>query len=133
MLSFGVLIAFLSPKQSEIEESSLESMEKQWKVRNMKNRSFEVLCHKQIRNARSVGSSLKNATWISLTCVDALCPNDPHSCQVDARFQPRLSYGSVFPAKDVWTGRPNTPSEGGGTWAVAGCRNDIARLAHFSQ
>ena len=32
MLSFGVLIAFLSPKQSEIEESSLESMAKQWKA-----------------------------------------------------------------------------------------------------
>ena len=31
MLSFGVLIAFWSPKQSEIEESSLESMAKQWK------------------------------------------------------------------------------------------------------
>ena len=28
MLSFGVLITFLSPKQSEIEESSLESMAK---------------------------------------------------------------------------------------------------------
>ena len=55
MLSFGVLIAFLSPKQSEIQESSLESM-----------------------------------------------------------------------AKDVRTGRPDTPLESGGTWAVA-------RLAHFSQ
>ena len=32
VLSFGVLIAFLSPKQSEIEESSLESMAKQWKA-----------------------------------------------------------------------------------------------------
>ena len=62
MLSFGVLIAFLSPKQSEIEESSLESM-----------------------------------------------------------------------AKDVRTGRPDTLSEDGGTWAVAGCRNDVARLVHFSQ
>ena len=62
MLSFGVLIAFLSPKQSEIEESSLESM-----------------------------------------------------------------------AKDVRTGRPDTPSEGGETWVVAGCWNDVARLVHFSQ
>ena len=33
-------------------------------------------------------------------------------------------------AKDVRTGRPDTPSEDGGTWAVAGCRNDVARLAH---
>ena len=29
--------------------------------------------------------------------------------------------------KDVRTGHPNTPSEGGGTWAVAGWRNDVAR------
>ena len=29
VLSFGVLIAFLSPKQSEIEESYVESLEKQ--------------------------------------------------------------------------------------------------------
>ena len=32
MLSFGVLIDFLSPKQYEIEESYLESMAKQWKA-----------------------------------------------------------------------------------------------------
>ncbi|WKA01843.1 hypothetical protein VitviT2T_020099 [Vitis vinifera] len=36
-------------------------------------------------------------------------------------------------AKDVRTGRSDTPSEGGGTWAVAGCWNDVARLVHFSQ
>ena len=66
-----------------------------------------------------MGSSLKNATWLSLSCVDALRPSDPRSCQVDAHFQPRLSSGSVFPAKDVRTGRPDTPSDGGGTWAVA--------------
>ena len=35
----------------------------------MKNRSFEVFCHMQIQNARSVGSSLKNATWLSLPCT----------------------------------------------------------------
>ena len=35
--------------------------------------------------------------------VEALRPDDPRSCQVDARFQPRLSYGSVVPAKDVRT------------------------------
>nr|CAN81536.1 hypothetical protein VITISV_010604 [Vitis vinifera] len=34
-------------------------------------------------------------------------------------------------AKDVRTGRPDTPSEGGRTWVVAGYRNDVARLAHF--
>ena len=32
VLSFGVLIAFWSPKQSEIEESSLEYMGKQWRA-----------------------------------------------------------------------------------------------------
>ena len=32
VLSFGVFIAFLSPEQSEIEESYLESMAKQWKT-----------------------------------------------------------------------------------------------------
>ena len=32
VLSFGVLIAFLSPKQSKIEESSSESMAKKWKA-----------------------------------------------------------------------------------------------------
>ena len=40
---------------------------------------------------------------------------------------------SVFPAKDVQTGRPDTLLKGGGTWAVAGCRNDVASLAHYSQ
>ena len=38
--------------------------------------------------------------------VDALRPNDSRSCQVDARFQPRLSSGSVFHAKDVRTHPP---------------------------
>ena len=44
--------------------------------------------------------------------VEALRSNDPCSCQVDARFQPRLSSGSVFLAKDVRTGCPDTPSDG---------------------
>ena len=35
-------------------------------------------------------------------------------------------------AKDVQTGRPDTPSEGGGTWVVAGYWNDVARLVRFS-
>ena len=43
--------------------------------------------------------------------VKALCPDDPRSCQVDARFQPRLSSGSVV-TKDVRTGCPDTPSDG---------------------
>ena len=63
VLSFGVLIAFLSPKQSKIEESSLESMEKQWKAQKHEEPKlwiFKVLCHKQIRNARR-GSKEKSA------------------------------------------------------------------------
>ena len=38
--------------------------------------------------------------------VDASRPRDPHSCQVDARFQPRMNSGSVDPAKDVRTHPP---------------------------
>ena len=44
--------------------------------------------------------------------VKALRPDDPRSCQVDVRFQPRLSSGSVVPTKDVRTGCPDTPSDG---------------------
>ena len=38
---------------------------------------------------------------------------------------------SKFGMQGVW--RPDTPSEGYRTWAVAGCQNDVARLVHFSQ
>ena len=31
----------------------------------------------------------------------------------------------------IRTGRPDTPSDGGGTWSVAGCPNDEARLGHI--
>nr|CAN81164.1 hypothetical protein VITISV_030719 [Vitis vinifera] len=34
-------------------------------------------------------------------------------------------------AKDVQTGRPDTPLDGSGTWSVAGCPNDVARLGHI--
>ena len=44
-----------------------------------------------------------------------------------------ISKSRMQGAKDVRTGRPNTPSDGGGTWSVAGCPNDVARLAHFSK
>ena len=40
VLSFGVLIAFWSPKQYEIEESYLESMAKQWKAQIHEEPSF---------------------------------------------------------------------------------------------
>ena len=50
----------------------------------MKNRSFKVLCHKQIQNAKS-----------------KRCPD--------------RAFGQ----------------DGGGTWSMAGCPNDVARLAHF--
>ena len=47
-----------------------------------------------------------------MNIVDVLRPKDPRCCQVDAHFQPRLSSGLVVPAKDVWTGCPDTPSDG---------------------
>ena len=42
VLSFGVLIAFLSPKQSKIEESYLESMAKQWKAQIHEEQALEL-------------------------------------------------------------------------------------------
>ena len=169
-------------------------------------------------------------SWAIVHTVEALCPDDPRNCQMDARFQPRQSSGSVVPAKGVRTHPPmvlsamvreikqltfyqvsqaylppcvkvhiysirssaflfngretfwlvmmplgggrtiitlraadkdrgrrrgcqrsweapqlseivgsNLPSflsfrsTGGGTWAVSGCRNDVVRLAYFSQ
>ena len=50
--------------------------------------------------------------WNLVQLVEASRPCDPCSCQMDARSQPRLSYGSVVPAKDVRTGCPDTPSDG---------------------
>ena len=44
--------------------------------------------------------------------VEASRPCDPRSCQVDTRSQPRLSSGSVIPAKGIRTGCPDTPSDG---------------------
>ena len=44
--------------------------------------------------------------------VDASRPRDPRSCQVDARFQPRMNSSSVDPTKDVRTGCPDTPFDG---------------------
>ena len=44
--------------------------------------------------------------------VEVLRPDDPRSCQMDARFQPRLSSDSVVPTKDVRIGCPDTPSDG---------------------
>ena len=42
MLSFGVLIAFLSPKQSEIEESSLESISKIQNARSIYGQGVRI-------------------------------------------------------------------------------------------
>ena len=44
--------------------------------------------------------------------VEASHPCDPRSCQMDACSQPKLSSGSVVPAKDVRTGCPDTPFDG---------------------
>ena len=60
MLSFGVLIAFWSPKQYEIEESYLESMAKLWKAQKHEELKLWSPLHKQIRNARR-GSKEKSA------------------------------------------------------------------------
>ena len=57
------LLVIWSPKQSAIEESSLESMAKQWKAQKHEEPKlwiFKVLRHKQIRNARR-GSKEKSA------------------------------------------------------------------------
>ena len=59
------LIAFLSPKQSKIKESSLESMAKQMEAHlqeESKLWSFLVLCQKQIMNARRRNKE-RNLTW----------------------------------------------------------------------
>ena len=59
------LIVFLSPKQSKIEESSLESMAKQMEAHLHEEPnlwSFIVLCQKQIRNAMRE-SKERNLTW----------------------------------------------------------------------
>ena len=44
--------------------------------------------------------------------VEVLRLRDPRCCQVDVRYQPRLSFDSVVPAKDVRTGCPDTPFDG---------------------
>ena len=60
----------------------------------------------------SQSHQISDKTLIVADNVDASRPRDPRSCQVDARLQPRLSSGSVVPAKDVWTGCLDTPSDG---------------------
>ena len=62
VLSFGVLIAFWSPKQSKIEESSLESMTKQmessetWRTEALK--SFAIS-----KSGMQGGEAKRNLTW----------------------------------------------------------------------
>ena len=59
------MIAFWSPKQSKIEESSIESMAKQLEAHlyeEPKLWSFIVLCQKQIMNARRENKE-RNLTW----------------------------------------------------------------------
>ena len=61
------LIAFLSPKKSKIEESSIESMEKKMEAHlheEPKLWSFIVLFQKQIKNARRENKE-RNLTWRS--------------------------------------------------------------------
>ena len=63
-----------------------------------------VTCHIHIIYAHT--------SKLQVLIVEALRPDDPHSCQVDARFQSRLSSGLVVPVKDVRTRCPDTPSDG---------------------
>ena len=53
-----------------------------------------------------------NSCQFNLGIVEASRPRDPRNCQVDARFQPRMNSGLVNPAKYVWTGWLDTPSDG---------------------
>ncbi|KAL6314888.1 hypothetical protein AAG906_029105 [Vitis piasezkii] len=52
VLSFGVLIAFDHQSNSRLRRVIWNPWQSNGKLKNMKNQSFEVLCHKQIRNAR---------------------------------------------------------------------------------
>ena len=51
-------------------------------------------------------------TIIHIVAVEASRPRDPCGCPVDACSQPRMIYSLVNPAKDVWTGGSDTPSDG---------------------
>ena len=77
-----------------------------------KKKSYPLLPSKNSKplfKSKILNVDLRYGTQV--TVVEALRSNGPRSCQVDARFQPRLSSGSVFPAKDVRTGCPDTPSD----------------------
>ena len=97
MLSFGVLIAFLSPKQSEIKESSLESMAK------------------DVRTGRPDTPSEGGGTWVSMirtTYPDRICYRpgcDDRKCRV------------LLP-KRVWIGERATCPLGESGWS---CSTDI--------
>ena len=65
VLSFGVLIAFWSPKQFKIKETSIASLAKQLEAHlheEPKLWSFIIFCQKQIMNARRE-SKERNLTW----------------------------------------------------------------------
>ena len=73
------LLVIWSPKQSEIEKSSLESMAKQWKAQKHEEPklwSFRALFHKQIMNERRK-SKERNPPW---------------SIQKDSHCQPLLEH-----------------------------------------
>ena len=72
-----------------------------------KKKSYPLLPSKNSKplfKSKILNVDLRCGTQV--TVVEALRLNGPHSCQVDACFQPRLSSGSVFPAKDVRTYPP---------------------------
>ena len=69
MLRFGVLIAFLSPKQSEIEESSLESLSKS-RIRGV--------CDPTHSTREGITSGYRHFT---LECITSGCHHIPSGCR----------------------------------------------------
>ncbi|RVW23877.1 hypothetical protein CK203_094637 [Vitis vinifera] len=55
------------------------------------------------------------------------------TCRTKALKSFAISRSGIQGVKDVRTGRLDTPLESGGTWTVTGFRNEVARLARFSQ
>ncbi|RVW77410.1 hypothetical protein CK203_048025 [Vitis vinifera] len=62
---------------------------------------------------------------------EAAEPSFPQHHSTSLRSNPRLRRVLWNPWQRCPDRASDTPSEGGGTWAVVGCRNDVARLAHF--
>ena len=82
---------------------------------------------KKIVLKRVVGHGVTTLRNSITLIVEASHPCDPRSCQMDARSQPILSFGSVVPTKDVRTGCSDTPSDG----FVSHVYREINQLAFY--